>query len=346
MSGLAVLCPGQGGQHPGMLDLAAGTAGGADVLRRCAAVLGWDPLACARAGGPGAVHERGRPAARLCRRARDLGRAARRAPGAAPVPRLQPRRARRARLRRGALAGGGGAGGGAPRRAHGRRRRRPARGSSRCGGSRSRARRRSPPRRAPRSRSRTAPTTAWPAAAREALAELERRAAAAGATTVQRIPVCVPAHTRLLDAAVAPFAEVLTASSLRDAEIPVLAGHDRRCRSGRGARRSRRSRCSSPAASSGAAASPRRRRWAAPSSSSSARAARSRGWRRRRCPTPAPVRSPTFAPWMGSHVGSQARSAGGDPPATTGSRPTAPSAADARPPPPFTSLARRLRWTS
>ena len=56
-----------------------------------------------------------------------------------------------------------------------------------------------------------------------ALDELEARGARAGATTV-RLPVCVAAHTRLLAGAVAPFAAALEASGLRAPAVPVLAG--------------------------------------------------------------------------------------------------------------------------
>jgi [acyl-carrier-protein] S-malonyltransferase len=56
-----------------------------------------------------------------------------------------------------------------------------------------------------------------------ALAAIEARATAAGATAV-RIPVCVPAHTSLLREAVAPFAAALGRSPLRDPAVPVLAG--------------------------------------------------------------------------------------------------------------------------
>jgi [acyl-carrier-protein] S-malonyltransferase len=56
-----------------------------------------------------------------------------------------------------------------------------------------------------------------------ALAEVELRASAAGATAVQ-LPVLVPAHTGLLKAAVAPFAAALGRSPLRDPSLPVLAG--------------------------------------------------------------------------------------------------------------------------
>jgi [acyl-carrier-protein] S-malonyltransferase len=39
----AVLCPGQGAQHPGMLDLAAADPAGQDVISRAATALGEDP---------------------------------------------------------------------------------------------------------------------------------------------------------------------------------------------------------------------------------------------------------------------------------------------------------------
>lgn len=57
-----------------------------------------------------------------------------------------------------------------------------------------------------------------------ALEEAARRAAAAGANTVQRLPVAVPAHTRLLAGAVAPFARALAAAGPRAPAVPVLAG--------------------------------------------------------------------------------------------------------------------------
>jgi len=53
-----------------------------------------------------------------------------------------------------------------------------------------------------------------------------RLAAAGGATTVHRLPVAVPAHTRLLAGAVAPFADALRAARPRAARIPVLSGLD------------------------------------------------------------------------------------------------------------------------
>jgi [acyl-carrier-protein] S-malonyltransferase len=56
-----------------------------------------------------------------------------------------------------------------------------------------------------------------------AIAEVERRAAAQGAAAV-RLPVGVPAHTSLLAPAVAPFAEALARSPLGAPSVPVLAG--------------------------------------------------------------------------------------------------------------------------
>ena len=49
-------------------------------------------------------------------------------------------------------------------------------------------------------------------------------AAAAGAATIQRLPIQVPAHTGLLAAAVRPFAEALAAARPRPSSAPVLAG--------------------------------------------------------------------------------------------------------------------------
>jgi len=60
-----------------------------------------------------------------------------------------------------------------------------------------------------------------PGPALEAAAAL---ATAAGATTVQRLPIGVPAHTRWLAGAVAPFAQALAAAGPRPSQVPVLAG--------------------------------------------------------------------------------------------------------------------------
>jgi len=58
----------------------------------------------------------------------------------------------------------------------------------------------------------------------DVLRELERRAPAAGASTVRRLAIGVPAHTRLLAGAVGPFAALLRESGLLDPAVPVLAG--------------------------------------------------------------------------------------------------------------------------
>jgi len=59
-----------------------------------------------------------------------------------------------------------------------------------------------------------------------ALATLADRALAAGARTAQRLPISVAAHTALLEGAVAPFAAALSRSALADPPVPVLSGVD------------------------------------------------------------------------------------------------------------------------
>jgi [acyl-carrier-protein] S-malonyltransferase len=56
-----------------------------------------------------------------------------------------------------------------------------------------------------------------------ALDRLAAAATAAGATTVQRLPIAVAAHTGALTGAVAPFAAALAGSRLRDPATPVLS---------------------------------------------------------------------------------------------------------------------------
>jgi [acyl-carrier-protein] S-malonyltransferase len=56
-----------------------------------------------------------------------------------------------------------------------------------------------------------------------ALDRLAAAASAAGASTVQRLPISVAAHTGALAGAVAPFAATLAASGLRDPTAPVLS---------------------------------------------------------------------------------------------------------------------------
>lgn len=221
MSGLAVLCPGQGGQHPAMLDLAAGSAEGARVLGECAAALGWDPVARARAGAGVFANAVAQPL--VC--AAELATwAALRA--ALPAPRLV------LGYSLGELAAHACAGALGPaeavllavRRAELMDAAAPRRGG--LAGVRGLA--------TPRLEAVAASAGAALAIVNgpdhgvvggtaEALARVEAAATALGATVVP-IPVCVPAHTPLLAPAVAPFAEALARSSLRDPEVPVLAG--------------------------------------------------------------------------------------------------------------------------
>jgi [acyl-carrier-protein] S-malonyltransferase len=220
MSGLAILCPGQGGQHPAMLALPASTPGGAAALRRAAAVLGWDPVA--RAGeadafanavaqplvcaaevatfealraalpAPRAVlgYSLGELAAYACAGALEPGEAVALAVSrAAAMDAAAPPGAGLVALRglsparAGALAAAAGA----------------------------------------EVAIVNGPDHVVLGGPAAALAAVEARAAAAGGTAI-RLPVGVPAHTTLLRPAVAPFAAALAASPLRDPRIPVLAG--------------------------------------------------------------------------------------------------------------------------
>jgi [acyl-carrier-protein] S-malonyltransferase len=222
VTGLALLCPGQGGQHPGMLELAAASPSGAEVLRRCAGALGWDPLARARAGGaPVFANAVAQPL--VC--AAELATWAA-LQAALPAPTLV------LGYSLGELAAYGCAGALAPADAV-------ALAVARAAAMDAEA----PPGSGllalrglglARAEALAAAAGAQIAivngpdhvvagGAAEALAALEARAPAAGATAV-RIPVCVPAHTDLLRGAVAPFAAALGRSPLAAPAVPVLAG--------------------------------------------------------------------------------------------------------------------------
>jgi len=223
MTGLALLCPGQGGQHPGMLDLAAESPQGADTLRRVAGALGWDPLARARRGGPdlfaNAIAQPLVCAAELATWAAlrpvlpaprlvlgySLGELA--AYGCAGA--LAPEETVRLAVRRAALTDAASPPGSGLVALRGIALSRAEALVAEAGAEIAIA---------------NGPDHCVAGGSAEALAEVERCAARAGATTIQRIPVGVPAHTRLLESAVAPFADALTRSPLGDPKVPVLAG--------------------------------------------------------------------------------------------------------------------------
>jgi [acyl-carrier-protein] S-malonyltransferase len=222
VSGLAVLCPGQGGQHAAMLDLAVRSPRGAEVVARAAALLGRDPLARVREGGEGlfanaeaqplvclaelatwAALREALPAPRVLA-GYSLGElAAYGCAGALAPEAALALAARRAALMEGAAPEGGGLVGlrGLPL----------AEASAlagACGAEVAIV---------------NGPDHCVVGGGAAALAEVERRAGARGAGAV-RLPVGVPAHTTLLAGAVAPFAEALARSPLAAPAVPVLAG--------------------------------------------------------------------------------------------------------------------------
>jgi len=222
--GLAILCPGQGGQHAGMLELAAATPAGAEVLRRASAAAGLDLSALARAGGSElfrnavaqpllcaaelatwAALREGLPAPRLFA-GYSLGElAAYACAGALGVEDVVALAARRAALMD-AAAGGRGRGGLVAVRGLPLAR---AEALARAAGGEIAIV--------------NGPDHCIAGAPDAALGAIERAASGAGAK-VQRLSVDVAAHTAALAPAVLPFAEALAASALRDPPAPVLAG--------------------------------------------------------------------------------------------------------------------------
>jgi len=223
VSGLAVLCPGQGDQHSSMLDLALSSGPGARTLEEVAPVLGEEPLSVARRGAPGLYRNAV---------AQPLVCAAELATWAALADTLPP-----ALLFAGYSLG--------ELAAHG------------CAGSLSatqtvalagvRARAMEAASLSPgglvalrglsvsRAEALAAEVGATVAIVNgpdhcvlggdeEALQALERRAPGAGAAAVRRLPIGVPAHTPLLAGAVEPFAAALRSAGLADPRVPVLAG--------------------------------------------------------------------------------------------------------------------------
>jgi len=223
MSALAILCPGQGDQHPAMLDLALSSEAGRAVVAEAASALGEEPLSLARRGAPDLYRNA---------IAQPLVCAAELATWAALRNSL-PRPALFAGYSLGELAAYGCAGALAPAAAVGL-------AVTRAG--LMEAASPSPGglvalRGLALSRAEALAAEVGAAVAivngldhcvlggtAEALAAVERRAPLLGASAVRRLPVGVPAHTALLADAVAPFAEALRRAGLSDPGVPVLAG--------------------------------------------------------------------------------------------------------------------------
>jgi [acyl-carrier-protein] S-malonyltransferase len=222
VSGLALLCPGQGGQHPAMLDLAAASPTGAEALRGCADALGWDPVARARRGGEG-VYANAVAQPLVCAAEVATWAALR---GALPAPALV------LGYSLGELAAYACAGALAPEAAVGLAVERAAAmdAASPAGAGLLALRGLSLARASALAAAAGAeiaivngPDHVVAGGGAAALAALEAWAPGEGATAV-RIPVLVPAHTALLRAAVAPFAAALGRSPLAAPAVPVLAG--------------------------------------------------------------------------------------------------------------------------
>jgi len=223
MSGLAVLCPGQGSQHPAMLELALTSPRSVELVVAARAVLGDDPVALARRGGP-ALFANAVAQPLVCLAELATWTALR---DALPPPRAF------AGYSLGELAAHGCAGALAPEETFAlAARRAELMDAAAPPGSGLLALRGLTLARAEALAAEVGAEVAiangpdhcvvgGPAAA---LPELEARARGAGATTVQRLAVEVAAHTSLLAAAVAPFADALLRSGLRDPPVPVLAG--------------------------------------------------------------------------------------------------------------------------
>jgi [acyl-carrier-protein] S-malonyltransferase len=205
-----------------MLDLAAASAVGADALRRCAAVLGWDPVARARSAGEGAfANAVAQPLVCAAEVATwETLRAALPSPRAvlgyslgelsayACAGALEPGEAVALAVARAAAmdaAAPPGAGLVALRGLS------PVRAAAFAAASGAEIAIVNGPHHV---------VLGGPAAA---LAAVEAQAPAAGATAI-RLPVGVPAHTALLRPAVERFAAALAASPLGDPRVPVLAG--------------------------------------------------------------------------------------------------------------------------
>jgi [acyl-carrier-protein] S-malonyltransferase len=222
MTGLAILCPGQGGQTAGMLDLIEADADAAAVLDEAGRVLGAPPAEVARRGGPELFRN---PVAQplVCAAELAVFSALRRrlAPprlfagyslgelvAHACAGTLDPLAAVRLAASRAALMDTACP---EPSGLVAVRGLRLAEAERLCGELGAEV------------AIENGPDHVVLGARLVTLDALEDRARATGATAV-RLPIGVAAHTRLLEPAVASFAAAVTAASPRDPDVPVLAG--------------------------------------------------------------------------------------------------------------------------
>jgi [acyl-carrier-protein] S-malonyltransferase len=220
---LAILCPGQGGQHPGMFDFAVAAGAGGAVLEVARRLVGEDPVELARSASP-RIFENAVAQPLVCAATLASWEAVR---GRLPEPGVV------AGYSVGELSAWSCAGGLDPVAAvHLAQRRAAAMDAATAGPAGLLALRGLPLRRLEALIAAAGadlaivngPDHAVAGGSGAALESLAAMAADAGATTVQRLPIAVAAHTGALAGAVAPFAAVLAASGLRDASVPVLAG--------------------------------------------------------------------------------------------------------------------------
>lgn len=223
MSGLALLCPGQGGQHPGMFDLALAAGAGRPVLEAARRILGEDPVALARSASP-RLFENAVAQPLVCAATLAAWEALR---GRLPTPRAV------AGYSVGELSAWACAGGLEAAEAVGLAARRAAAMDAATAGPAGLLALRGLPLATLEALTVGAgaevaivngPDHLVAGGSAAALEALATTATAAGAATVRRLPIGVAAHTSALAGAVAPFAAALAASGLHDPAVPVLAG--------------------------------------------------------------------------------------------------------------------------
>jgi [acyl-carrier-protein] S-malonyltransferase len=223
MSGLALLCPGQGGQQAAMFDFALAAGAGGRLIEAAGRLVGADPVALARRGSA-RLFENGVAQPLVCAATLSAWEVLR---GRLPVPRLV------AGYSVGELTGWSCAGGLDPVEAIGLAATRAAAMDAATVGPAGLLALRGLPLARLEALAMAAgaelaivngPDHAVAGGSAAALTALALAATTAGASTVQRLPIQVAAHTSALAGAVAPFAAALENSGLRDPATPVLAG--------------------------------------------------------------------------------------------------------------------------